>query len=165
MDTEPRRLCATHPVREGKTKPLGAALALKAAGTALHRCPEACRLQSDDRTDLTSTQINLAYPPCLPVRPIAKATPARNRGIIGAEVRPNRRERNHGPKPRDATRRSPTARPRALSCNSSGAAGFMPSTISASLGAWDQARPCRAMASIVRHSVLATAVHSFGRKS
>ena len=53
-DTEPRRLCARHsPGERGKTKPLGAALALKAAGTAFHRCPEACRLQSDDQTHLT----------------------------------------------------------------------------------------------------------------
>jgi hypothetical protein len=57
---KPRRRCAHYsPGERGKTKPLGAALALKAAGTALHHRPEAF----DDRTHLTLTQINLAYPP------------------------------------------------------------------------------------------------------
>ena len=77
------RRCAHHsPGERGKTKPLGAALALKAAGTALHRCPEACRLRSDDLTQLTSTQINSAYPLCrAPVQPIAKARPRRRGGL------------------------------------------------------------------------------------
>jgi hypothetical protein len=110
-DTEPRHLCARHsPGERGKTKPLGAALALKAAGTAFHRCPEACRLQSDDRTHLTSTQINLAYPPC-PAGPAHReGNTARNGGIIGADVRPNRGSGNHCPEPR-ATR---SQRPRGV---------------------------------------------------
>jgi hypothetical protein len=55
------RAGTTHPGERRKTKPLGAALALKAAGTALHHRPE----EFDDRTRLTLTQINLAYPPPL----------------------------------------------------------------------------------------------------
>jgi hypothetical protein len=47
------------PGERRKTKPLGAALALKATGTALHHRPEAF----DDRTRPTLAQINFAYPP------------------------------------------------------------------------------------------------------
>jgi hypothetical protein len=53
------------PGEGGKTKPLGAALALKAAGTALHHRPEAL----DDRTRPTLAQINFAYPTTGPALP------------------------------------------------------------------------------------------------
>jgi hypothetical protein len=43
---EPGPLRTIYPVERRKTEPLGAALALKAAGTALHHRPEAF----DDRT-------------------------------------------------------------------------------------------------------------------
>jgi hypothetical protein len=56
------------PVREGRPT-LGAALALKAAGSALHRRPEACGLACSDRiTRPTSAQINSAYPSLAPNR-------------------------------------------------------------------------------------------------
>ena len=111
--TQSRGALRHSPGERGKTKPLGAALALKAAGTALHRCPEACHLRSDDRTHLTSTQINSAYPPCPAVRPVARqrctkwrdhwrpraaepagaGTTVRNRGMRGGAARPTPRGR------------------------------------------------------------------------
>jgi hypothetical protein len=80
---DPRRPAAHYsPGERGKTKPLGAALALKAAGTALHRCPEACRLRSDDRTHLTLTQINSAYPP-RPAGPACRLDDFGHWGFLG----------------------------------------------------------------------------------
>jgi hypothetical protein len=51
------------PVREGRPNPSGLPSLSRPPVRPFIVAPEACRLQRDDRTHLTLTQINLAYRP------------------------------------------------------------------------------------------------------
>jgi hypothetical protein len=90
---KPRRRCAHHsPGERGKTKPLGAALALKAAGTAFHRCPEALSPASggSDQSDVNANKFGISVQPIIETtKNVGSSAPTRRRiGSRHARARP-----------------------------------------------------------------------------